>query len=177
MGIYFIAAGISSKNREISLDKGFKLDELWPFINKEGYNRLKEEYSTEDLIYIWGANERSIKQLSLVQKGEYIVDVMNKQVKQIFIFSFYMSTEDKNLQNFIGWDKEKPDEKRRPFHYVFFLKNPRKIKRTLKNYFESAFSEDKNPHWLAGQKYFDDVRVKEAIEKTSTKNIEEFLGI
>ncbi len=178
MGIYFIAAGISSKNRDKSLDHGFKLNQLKEYISDENFIKLSSFYTPDEDIYVWGANEGvTYNQLKQVKKGEFVVDVKNKKIVQILSYCFAMLTNDTRLQSYIGWDSEKPKEERRPYTYVFFLKNPMKTKRTDKAYFQSAFGFQGNSQWLVGQRYFDNTAVKQALERKKLSGVAELLGI
>ena len=176
MGVYFIAAGSSSKNREKTLDKSFQLEEICNFIPSEICDRLRYFFPEGQDIYIWGANERSYPELKKVRESEFVVDVKNKKVIQIFNYCFLIETEDTLLQEHLGWDEEKASKKRRQYKYVYFLKTPRKTKND-KNYFQEAFGLSLNKHWLPGQKYFNNEKIIDALKKTGSKNIEEFLGI
>ena len=190
MGLYFIAAGpgqpssttgTRAKNREKSLDKNFSVDEIREYLNPEDVTRLNNHYPNGNGVFIWGANQgRTFNQLSKVSEGEYVVDVKNKKVIQIFKFCFYVDTvDDTRLQEYIGWDKEKDENERRPYRYVFFLKDPQSPGRdqTEKSYFQSAFDMLNNDHWLVGQRWFSDSEVNEALERKRVENIEGLLGI
>ena len=181
MGIYFIAAGKSSRNREKSLDKGFRSEELRSYMKSRDFLRLEEFFCPEETIYVWGANKgRSFNELQNVSPDEYVVDVKNKEVMTVFKFCFFIDTgTDKNLQNYIGWDIEKPPEQRRPYRYVFFLKNPKISSSSIrkKDYFQSAFKENRNLNWLVGQRWFSSPQLHEAIKSKKAINQEAFLGI
>jgi hypothetical protein len=177
MGIYFIAAGNSSRNREKSLDKSFTLKEIEPYLKKEHFEKIIKYINRDEPAYIWGANTNAHNQLNKVRLGEYVVDVENADVVQVLTFCCSIRTFDHRLQEFIGWDNEKPKEKRRPFEYVFFLKKRQDTNNKKKKYYQYAFGFNNNSHWLDGQKYFDDSLVKAAIVIKGSKNIEEFLGI
>lgn len=177
MGIYFIAAGTSSKNRKKSLDKGFKLADFKPYMPENEYQKLKNMYSNGDTVYVWGANKGSLHHLSKVRQGENVVDVKNKEVMNIFEFCFYYKSPDTNLQEFIGWDEEKPVSKRRPYRYPFFLKSPQSPDRNQKSFFARAFDQEHNQNWLVGQRYFSDREVNEAMDRVDCKSVEELIGI
>lgn len=177
MGIYFIAAGTSSKNRDKSLEKGFKLDQLQQFLPKEIMSKLSTMIEPHQCIFVWGANERSLNQLDQIRYGEPVVDVKNKKVIQVFEFCFYFETTDSLLQKFIGWDSEKSAEKRRPYRYVFFLKSPKKSIYTKKDYYAEAFNQTHNQNWLVGQRYFTDKEVDMALENKNVGSIEELFGL
>lgn len=175
MGLYFIAAGQSSKNREKSLDKGFRLDQIAEYLDAEKVDQLKSCFGATDEIFLWGAN--NTRELSSVKKGDYVVDVKNKEVVQVFEFCFYVETRNINLQQFVGWDSEKPQHEQRQYKYVYFLKSPRQVKNNDKNYYQSAFDLQDNPQWLVGQKWFDDVAIENALKNTGHDSLDTFLGI
>ncbi|NGP75142.1 hypothetical protein G3570_00745 [Balneolaceae bacterium YR4-1] len=175
MGVYFIAAGKSSKNRQKSLDQSFYLEQLENFVPKNIYQKLKKHFTKEDPIYIWGANKGSKKQLRKVKPGEYAVDVKNKYVMNVFEFCFCYKTPHQKLQKFIGWDENKVNK--RSYPYVYFLKNPQKPKKNNKSYFGKAFDVYQNRNWLIGQRYFNDVELNQALNRTKSSSVEEFLGI
>lgn len=179
MGIYFIAAGNFSKNREKSLDKSFGKNQLQGFLRTEDFAKLEEHFPSGKRVYMWGANGgKSFNQLKNVSSGEYVVDVKNSEVVQVFEFCFYMNTGgNTRLQDYIGWDREKPREKRRPFKYVFFLKNPRppSSDQKEKEYFQSAFDKNANQQWLIGQRWFSGSQVSLACQRKNVANIEELI--
>lgn len=177
MGIYFIAAGSSSKNRQKSLDKGFSLEQIRRYLPTEISSKLGSSLEPNQLIYVWGANKRSLSQLEQVSYSEPVVDVKNKKVMQVFDFCFYYKTSDSSLQEYIGWDSEKPPKKRRPYQYVFFLKSPKKSLYSKKNYYAEAFDQTHNQNWLVGQRYFNDEEVDMALERKNKKSIEGLLGL
>lgn len=177
MGIYFIAAGSSSKNREKTLDKSYSVEEIRQYMLPKDTDYLKNCFPKREGVYLWGANDKNISDLSKLKAGEYVVDVKNKVVMQVFSYCFYIKTDNKRLQEFVGWDKEKPIAKRRPYQYVYFLKSPLPTTKKDKNYFQNAFDLNSNPQWLVGQKYFNDSEVLAALKRTSTTSLEGFLGI
>jgi len=177
MGIYFIAAGNSSKNRKKSLDKGFNKTDLKPYLPNDQYEKLTNIFSDEDVVFVWGANQGSLHHLRKVQPGAYVVDAKNKEIMNIFEFGFYYKTPDTKLQEYIGWDKEKPVDKRRPYKYTFFLKSLQKPKNNKKSYYACAFDQEHNQNWLVGQRYFSDRAVKQAVNRMNCKSEEELLGI
>jgi len=179
MGLYFIAAGNSSKNREKSLDKCFTIEQLSPYIGTNIIDKLKTCFRNDNRIYLWGANPgRSLSQLEKAEPGCFAVDVKNTKVIQVFEYCFYIKTDGTNLQEYIKWDEEKPSNKRRPYEFVFFLRNPRKNRNDKidKSYFQKAFSQHENQNWLVGQRYFNDAEVNAAMKVTGYSNIEDFLG-
>jgi hypothetical protein len=88
-----------------------------------------------------------------------------------------IKTKNTRLQEFLGWDKEKPKEERRPYHFVYFLKSPVPTQRTDKKDFQTDFNLASDPNWLVGQRYFDDTEISNALKRTSCKSVEIFLGI
>lgn len=177
MGIYFIAAGNSSKNRQKTLEKSHSIAEIFHFLPSNDQNELKKSFSNNDKIYVWGANKKNLKDLQRIREGEFVVDVKNKVVVQIFTYCFYIKTGNTKLQEFLGWDQEKPLKERRPYNYVYFLKNPATTVRREKKYFQVAFDLTHNQNWLVGQKYFSDAEVSNALERTLCRSPEALLGI
>jgi len=175
MGIYFIAAGSSSKNRTRTLDFGHRVEDVSRFLPQDAASQLAGCFEAEEPVYLWGAN--NLSQLGRVRIGEYTVDVKNKEVVQVFSFCFWTHTRDARLQAHLGWDQEKAKEDRRSYTYVSFLMRPQRTMRSDKQYFQSAFGQLDNPQWLAGQRYFDDTEVAAALERTATRSVEELLGI
>lgn len=174
MGIYFIAAGTAkTDNREKSLDKAFKAHELKKF----NIAQIDDFFTPSENIYIWGANKGSLKQLLKVGKDDYVIDVKDTEVKQVFRFCFYIDTgNDSSLQEYIGWDAELSKEEKRSYRYVYFLKAPLQTKNKDKNYYKNAF-DFKTNQWLPGQRYIDDELIEKALKNTNSSSIEHFLGI
>lgn len=177
MGVLFIAAGTSSKNREKTLERSYTLPEIKQFLQTQEVEYLRSFFPDEQGIYLWGANRKNLDQLSQVRKGEYAVDVKNKKVIQVFHFCFFIETADALLQDFVGWDSEKAKANRRPYKYVYFLKSPLVTTRNEKEFFQDAFNQGSNRNWLVGQRYFNDHEVSSAIQRTSCSSVESFLGI
>jgi len=177
MGVYFIAAGKSSKNREKTLEKSWNLEDICRFISNEDCDRLRRLFPSGRGIYIWGANKGSYSEVEKIKEGEYVVDVKNKEVVQIFQYCFLLKTEDTKLQEYLEWDSEKPYGERRQYKYVYFLRNPIVTTNNKKEYFQEALGLWANSNWLVGQKYFSDKEVSDAIIKTGSKSVEGFLGI
>jgi hypothetical protein len=177
MGIYFIPAGSSSKNRLKTLDKRHAVGEICPFLSPKESDELKRFFNDTEDVYIWAAAQRSFNELSQVSREEYVVDVKNKQVIQIFKYCFFIHTHNTRLRDFLGWDQEKDSGCRRSIDYVYFLKSPIPTKRKLKIFFQTAFNLTSNPQWLIGQKYFTDSEVSAALKRTSCASIEDLLGI
>ena len=175
MGIYFIAAGKSSKNRERTLDISHSTAEISDFLSTYDLEKLKIDFPSGKGIYIWGANEGSYNHLSSVKRGEYVVDIKNNEVVQVFIYCYFFKTKDTKLQEFLGWDSEKPEKERRPYNFVYFLKSPHSTWIKEKSYFQKAFYVGK--YWMKGQRYFTNEDVNEACRLTKSKTIEAFLGI
>jgi len=176
-GIYFIAAGKSSRNRQRSLDTSFSVRQLRQYIGPPVLASLEKWFRLDEPIYVWGATERKAAELSQVQAGEYAVDVMNKTVVQVFTFCFAYKSSDHRLQRFIKWDEEKPKDARRPWPYVYFLRDPKPTRHVQKSFFQNAFGLAKNAQWLVGQRYFNSREVEAALERTSSSSVEELLGI
>ncbi|PIQ97439.1 MAG: hypothetical protein COV67_04125 [Nitrospinae bacterium CG11_big_fil_rev_8_21_14_0_20_56_8] len=180
MGVYFIAAGSSTKNRNKSLDKSFSIDDLQRYISNENFERLRRSFPSERGIFLWGANRGSFRELQNVAQDEYVVDVKNRTVVQIFRYCFYIDTgNDRRLQKFIGWDGEKQLQNRRPYQWVLFLREPQvpNHEQQSKQYFQMAFNEANNSQWLIGKRWFSNDQIREALERTGNTNIEELLGI
>lgn len=176
-GIYLLAAGSSSKNRKKTLEKAWTLSDIKSLLPDHIIEKLNIHFPDGQGIYAWGANQRSFNELSQIKRGQFVVDVKNKEVVQLFKFCFWYKTTNTDLQNYFGWDSEKPISKRRPYSYVYFLSSPIKTRIRKKDYFQSAFGLTDNSQWLVGQKYFDKHKVKKAFERTQTNNIDEFLKI
>jgi hypothetical protein len=177
MGIYFIPAGSSSKNREKTLDKSHTVEEICQFLLPGDRDYLRRFFPGGGGIYIWGAGEKSRSDLSQLKAGEYVIDVKNKIVMHIFKYCFFVQLNDTRLPEFLGWDKEKPKAKRRPYYYVYFLKSPLPTTKKDKNYFQNAFNLNSNPQWLIGQRYFNDSELHAALKRTESSSVEDFLGI
>lgn len=175
MGIYFIPAGSYSKNREKTLDKSHPVEKICQFLSPEDSDKLKSYFPEGEGVYLWGANNE--RDLSRVKAGEYVIDVKNEVVVQIFIYCFLIHTNNTRLQEFVGWDKEKSSDVRRSYQYVYFLKSPVPATRKDKNYFQNAFDLNSNPQWLVRQRYFNDSEVRKAIDRTETATVENFIGI
>ena len=175
MGLYLMVAG--TKNRKKSLEESFTRNQLKPYVSDSIYKKLNSHFKPNEPIFIWGANKGSVSYLEAVQEGEYVLDFKNQKVPTVFQFCFWFKTPDTKLQEFIGWDEEKPKEKRRPYRYVYFLKSPQKPKHSKKEYYGQAFGYDSGPRWLMGQRYINDKQLGEALNRTNSDSAEEFLGI
>jgi hypothetical protein len=175
LGIYFIPAGSSSRNREKSLDKGFSVSELEPYLPPDSYLLVKHHFEERVPVYAWGANR--IGDLEKLLPGDFVVDMKNKEVVQIFQFAFWLKTNDTRLQDHIGWDSEKLVVDRRPYKYVYFLKSPRQTSKPNKAYYQSAFGLDANAQWLIGQRWFSDSAVQDARKRKRARSTAAFLGI
>lgn len=177
MGIYFIAAGNSSKNRYKTLEKSYTVKEICQFLSPKDGDELKKFFLEGKGVYLWGANDKNLSDLSKLKAGEYVIDVKNKEVIQIFSFCFFTQTNNTRLKEYVGWDREKPIEKRRSHQYVYFLKSPKPTIRKDKKYFQNAFNLNANPQWLVGQKYFTESEVQLALAITASVSVEDFIGI
>jgi len=58
MGIYFIAAGNSSKNREKTLDKSHRVEEICQFLSPKDGDSLKKYFPKGEGVYLWGAGNQ-----------------------------------------------------------------------------------------------------------------------
>lgn len=174
-GIYFIAAGQSSRNREKSLDKGLPTTTIARNLSGVERQQFKRYTTTVDVVYAWGANR--IGDLNRLAAGDFVVDVKNKKVIQVFRFACWVETQNTRLQEYIGCDAEKPKDKRRPYKIVYFFINPVRTVRTEKDFFQREFSQEGNQNWLVGQRWFSPNEVKEALARTYSRSIEELLGI
>lgn len=177
MGIYFIPAGSFSKNREKTLDKPHTVEEICQFLSPKDQDYLKSFFPGGSGVYVWGANDKNKSDLSQLKAGEYVLDVKNKIVMQIFRYCFFVSCNNTRLQEFLGWDREKPISERRPYQYVYFLKSPLPTTRNDKRFFQNALNQNSNQQWLIGQKYFNEIEVLAALKSTASASIEVFLGI
>lgn len=175
-GIYFIAAGQSSRNREKSLDKSIPCEDVAKLLSSDSRHEFLQHSSTVDAIYAWGAGVNKIKDLNKLAPGDFVVDVKNKKVVQVFQFVCLIETQDTRLQDYIGWDSEKPKDKRRSYRLVYFLEDPKKTTRTEKAFFQSVFAQESNQNWLVGQKWFSLLATKEALELTCSSSIDELLA-
>jgi len=137
--------------------------------------KFSQHYAPHDTVYAWGANR--VGDLDKLETGDFVVDVKNKKVVQIFQFGLWVETTDALLQDFIGWDSEKPKEKRRPYKIVYFLDRPLKTLRQDKAFFQIAFANEANQNWLVGQKWFSPSDTRNAMTRTNTRSIEQLLGI
>jgi hypothetical protein len=153
------------------------LSDLEPYISEQDFKHLSEWVGPNDPIFIWGAHHGSLKELRRVRPGEYVVDVKNREIVQIFKYVGYIETQDIRLQSFVGWDAELDPKRRRPYKYVFFLISPRKSRYVDKVYYQKAFGLLENPQWLVGQTYFDDYEVGEALVRTQASSVEGLLGL
>ncbi len=174
-GVYFIAAGASTRNRSKSLDRALDIDGVTKHLDQDARERLKQVFKDKEPIYAWGANRRG--DLDKLSSGDYVVDVKNKTVVQVFRYGFMIEARNTGLQESIGWDDEKPQGEQRPYPLVFFLHSPKKTIQTDKGFFQSAFELERNQHWLVGQRWFSDDQVRSAMERTEKKSVEEFLGL
>ena len=177
MGIYFIPAGTSSKNRLKTLEKSHAVVEICQFLSPKERDELKRFFKDTEAVYIWGAGQKSFNELSQVNSEEYVVDVKNTKVIQIFKYCFFIQAQNTRLRDFLGWDKDNISDSRRSIDYVYFLKSPIPTRRKAKIFFQTAFNLTSNPQWLIGQKYFNDNEVRAALKRTSCISIEDFLGI
>jgi hypothetical protein len=101
-----------------------------------------------------------------------------KQVIQVFKYCFQLFVNrNRRLQDYIGWDDEFNTQLRRMYSYVLFLKDPAPTIYKAKEYIQDAFGLSATRHLLAGQRYFDDKMLLEAMSRTGSSSPEMFLGI
>lgn len=173
--MYLIAAGTSSKNRFKTLEKSWSINDIGKYLSDDIHDKIMYYFPNGLGIYAWGINRPN--EISKVLPGEYVIDIKNKDVVQIFEFCFFFETNNQRLQNYFGWDHEKNKEEKRQYKYVYFLKNPQKTSRKKKSFFGNAFQLSQNPQWLIRQRYFNDELVVAAMNNSNSKNINQFLGI
>lgn len=173
MGIYFMAAGKSSENRMKTLVRPWKLSDIESYLPHSVIVKLSEFFPSGSGIFAWGDNSEN--PISNVQSGEYVVDVRNEDVIQIFKFCFCFKSEDTRLQEKFGWDAEKPESERRKYRYVYFLSHPQRTSRKDKSFFGQAFGF--KGRWLQSQTYFRDDSIASAMLRVNASTIEEFLGL
>jgi hypothetical protein len=171
IGIYFMAAGNATENRTKTLDRAHSVNAVCDFLGPTERELLRTYFANDPRVYAWGANSNRYGQLRQVRSGEYVVDVANANVRQVFSFCFSIQRTDRQLQDFFGWDKE------RPYDHVYFLMTPLPTTRTRKVFFRNAFNFQNNANWLTGQIYLDDRAVNDAMHRTGSFTVEEFLGI
>jgi len=175
MGVYFIAAGRSTRNRQKTLDQPHRVTDLIKLVPDDVAKRLQEEFPTGEDVYVWGASERSRAVLRM-PTDTYVVDVANEEVKQIFRFAFGYRTEGTLLQRYFDWDDKVPLERRRPYPLVYFLKGPIPTVRSQSGWFRDAFAIERQV-WLPGQTLFTDREISGAMTRAGVLSIEDFLGI
>ena len=175
MGIYLIAAGKSSDNRQRTLDKAWSIEQIAGYVPAVILQKLRTSFPTGQGVYAWGANKEA--DLADIRNGEYVVDVKNKDIVQIFQFCFWYKSDHTRLQNLFGWDEEKPMAERRQYKYVYFLSNPIRSLRRQKSFLARAFDFEANPQWLVRQRYISDQAVQNALLRTKTNTVHELLGI
>lgn len=174
-GIYFIAAGSSSRNRQKSLDRPLDVAGLRQHLDAESQEQLRTIFEDDEFVYAWGANRRG--DLDKLVPGDYVIDVKNKIVVWVFLYGFMIETRDTRLQDYIGWDREKPEDQRRPYQFVYFLKSRQPTRHHEKVFFKRAFGLEEKPHWLRAQTWFSDSKVRNAMERVNVRSLEAFLGI
>ena len=176
MGIYFIAAGDASDNRQKTLDRAHTVDKLARLMPVQQAARLHDEFERGANVYAWGATKASLYQLNKVRPSDYVVDVANAEVRGVFRFAFAYQTPDARLQQYFGWDAELAPANQRPYPYVYFLRDRMPTERTQKVWFQRAFGIESS-HWLSGQKHMSDEQVEAAMRRTGSATLEAFLGI
>jgi hypothetical protein len=168
-GLYFIAAGNSSNNRKRSLDSPLEVGGLMSHLDAEAQKQMRQNFEYDERVFAWGAT-RAPRGLKKLDRGDYVVDTNNKSVVWIFEYEFLIEPHDAQLQNWIGWNE-------RYYKYVYFLSKRQPTSHGAKAYFQTAFAQEGNPHWLAGQRWFSDYQIQGAINKMKKRSIEELLGI
>ena len=98
MGIYFIAAGGKSENRR-TLDKSWRVEDVCAFLPQDECVRVRTFFPEGGDVYLWGANKASKAGLEKVREGEYVVDVKNKKIVQIFEFCFWFKSINTRLKS------------------------------------------------------------------------------
>ena len=176
MAIYFIAAGDSSKNREKTLDRAHTVDELLPEVPPTVGRRLIDAFPSGDGVYAWGGSAPRHRSVLGLPQGTYVVDIANSDVKQVFRFAFAFEAPDSRIQDHFDWDDHVAPEERRPYPIVYFLQGPQPTSRVQSQWFRRAFDFG-HANWLPGQRLFSDREVVDAMERTSTSTVEEFLGL
>lgn len=56
MGVYFIAAGSSTRNRQKSLDKFLWAEKICHLLPENVHLHLEKHFSSDNRIFAWGAN-------------------------------------------------------------------------------------------------------------------------
>jgi hypothetical protein len=96
-GVYFIAAGTSSKNRTRSLDRPLSYAGVISHIDQVLSQQFQKEFFEDEQVYAWGANR--IGDLDKLVSGDFVVDVKNRDVVQVFRFASFIQTTDTRLQD------------------------------------------------------------------------------
>lgn len=141
-GVYFLAAGTSSKNRTKSLDRPLSYSGVISHLDQNQIRQFREAFRENEHIYAWGANR--VGDLDKLVSGDYVVDVKNREVVRIFRFACFVQTGDTRLQDWIGWDAEKPREEQRPYRLLYFLRDPQETQKNEKAFFQRAFAQEAN---------------------------------
>ena len=143
------------------------------YLDQNQIQQLRGEFREDEPVYAWGANR--VGGLDKLVSGDYVVDVKNKVIVRIFKFSFFIRTRDTRLQDWIGWDSEKPGKDRRPYRFVYFLRDPQDTRNNEKVFFQHALAQGSNQNWLVGQRWFSDADVHAAIDRTGSISLEDLL--
>jgi Type I restriction enzyme R protein N terminus (HSDR_N) len=177
MGIYCIAAGSASTNRLKTLDRAHSIADIEPYLPSRDLHRLRQHFPDGRSVFIWGANRQG--QLPRVRAEEYVIDFNDQRVQNVFRFCFFTFTgSDVRLQEFVGWDEDRRSTiERRPYPYVYFLKNPVRPRDRNKQFFLKAFGATRTPHFFDAQKYLDDQACAEAMRRARVDSLEAFLGL
>lgn len=176
MGIYFIAAGNSSNNRDKTLDRSHRVEDIIDLVPPNVRHRLREAFPSGDGVYAWGGSDPRHQKVLTLPQDTYVVDIANADVKQVFRFAFGYRAADHQIQNYFVWDDHVPLEARRPYPLVYFLRNPLRTRRTEAQWFRRAFGIG-YANWLPGQKLFSRREVQEAMARTKSTTVEAFLGL
>ena len=177
MGVYFIAAGSSSDNRQKTLDLSHSVDELEPYLSVGVARRLRGHFPDGRGVYLWGANRQG--QLPRIREGEHVVDFDDQRVANVFRYCFFISTgSDTRLQRFVGWDEgRRSTAQRRAYPFVYFLRDPVKPRNRDKRFFLRAFGAGRKPHFFDSQLYIGDEVCSAAMRRTGTKSVQELLPL
>ena len=176
MGVYFIAAGNATNNRQKTLDRAHSAGELAPLMPVQEAARLLDAFGPGEPVHAWGATERSLHQLNRAQGADHVVDVANQEVRSVFRFVFAYETPDERLQQHFGWEPQNPGVGQGLYPYVYFLRDRMPTERSDKRWFQHALAIE-SAHWLSGQKYIGDEQIEAAMQRTGSATLEAFLGI
>ena len=179
MGVYFIAAGNSSRNGEKTLDRAHRVEDLVPHVPATIVKRLWQAFPDGEGVYAWGGSDPRHQSVLYMDTGTYVVAVANETVKHVFRYAFGYRTPpgDTRIQNHFKWDDHKPLEDRRPYPLVYFLTDRMKPSQQDAYWFRDEAFEIQHANWLPGQRLFSTREVAEAMARTGFRSVEDFLGI